>query len=151
MSEFLTKEAILNSKDSKIEIEEIPEWNGKVGVKTMSGEERDKFEQESIRRRGGKATSAANVDIKGLKCFLLSLTLCDKEGNRLFQEAEIKDLNKKNGDVIDRLFYTSQRINKLDSKSLKDAEKNLEKTPSKASGFNLPENGVALQVKQKEE
>ena len=42
----LTKEEILNANDHKVEQIEIPEWRGVIGMRTLSGVDRDKFEAE---------------------------------------------------------------------------------------------------------
>ena len=44
---LLTKDAILQAQDSKLEKLEVPEWGGHVFIKSMSGTERDNFEAET--------------------------------------------------------------------------------------------------------
>ena len=47
---ILTKDQILNAKDSVVEKVTISEWGGDVNVKSLTGKERDQFE-ESIDRK----------------------------------------------------------------------------------------------------
>ena len=119
MSTLLTKEAILQSKDYQDEVINVPEWGGSVRLKTMSGVERDMFETEAMKRKKGD-----KIELKGLKSFLLMLTLVNDKGERLFAEADIDELNKKSGAVIDTLFVKCQDLNKLTQGSLEDSVKN---------------------------
>ena len=119
MSTLLTKEATLQSKDYQDEVINVPEWGGSVRLKTMSGVERDMFETEAMKRKKGD-----KIELKGLKSFLLMLTLVDNDGVRLFEESEIDELNKKSGAVIDTLFVKCQDLNKLTQGSLEDSVKN---------------------------
>jgi hypothetical protein len=90
----LNKKAILAAKDSKIEGPiQVPEWGGDVYIRTISGSERDAFED-----------SYAEQKMKAFRVRFLVLTLCDDSGERLFEDKEADDLGKKSSVVINRLF-----------------------------------------------
>lgn len=73
---LLNKEAILNAKDTRQEVAEVPEWGGHVCIRAMSGAERDDFRA---------AIEGAETSLVGkFEAPLLALTLVDEEGNRLF-------------------------------------------------------------------
>ncbi len=104
---FLSKEEILNIKDCEVISVKVPEWGGKeVGIKIMSGAERDKIEANFDKRR--KKDSFDPIEAKA---FVLAMSLCDEHGKRLFDLAELKEINKKSGKVIDFLFAESQNLN----------------------------------------
>lgn len=99
---LLTKDAILSANDLPMERLTVPEWGGEVMIRTMTGTDRDAFEAHLI----GKEGRMDNVRAR-----LVSLTLCDEQGQRLFSDAEISALGKKSAKALDRVFAIAQRIN----------------------------------------
>lgn len=126
----LTKGEILGADDLPTEDVFCPEWGGGyVTVKTMTGEERDAFEELMIaRRKGGK------LHTRGLKAKLVQLTAVDEDGNPMFTEAEIAALNKKSCKAVDRLFGIAQRMNGLRQEDVDELVGNSPDGPSDASG-----------------
>lgn len=91
----LSKEQILSASDLPREKVSVPEWGGDVFVRVMTGTERDKL--------------ISNCD----SYRLLSITLCDEEGKRLFTDTDVEALSAKSFKVIDNLVQVALRINKL--------------------------------------
>lgn len=90
----LSKAKILAANDVKLsDAVPVPEWGGEVYIKTLSGTERDIFED-----------SYAQNKMKAFRARFLVLTLCDDEGDRLFADNEVDALGKKSSIVINRLF-----------------------------------------------
>lgn len=118
--DFLTKEAILAAQDLKHEVVEVPEWGGQVGVRMMTGTERDAFEDEVFKMRGKNVEQ----NLKNFRSRLLVRTLTDGEGNRLFNDNEISVLGGKSAPVLDRLFTVSQKLNGIGPKDVEEATKN---------------------------
>lgn len=105
---MLTKEAIMGADDLPCKSVKVPEWKGSVLVWTLTGLERDAFEQAAAdRRKGGR------VEIAGLKALLVVLCVHDKAGARLFEDADADALNSKSGAAIDRLYQVAARLNHL--------------------------------------
>jgi hypothetical protein len=97
----LSKAAILAAKDTKVSAPiPVPEWGGDVFCKTLSGTERDAFEE-----------SYSENKMKAFRCRFLVLTLSDDKGERLFTDSETVDLGKKSSVVINRLFDTAWNHN----------------------------------------
>ena len=115
--QVLSKEQILKSDDLKTELIEVPEWGGKIYVRTMTGKERDAF--ESLFLKSNKDGSIDNV-----RATLAAMTICDEKGERLFKDAEIKELGKKNAAALNRIFAASQKLNKLTEEDVKELTKN---------------------------
>ena len=96
----LDKAAIMAASDVKLEKINVPEWGGDVYLKTLSGTERDAFEDAYSTDR-----------MKNFRPRFLVLTLCDKDGNRLFTDEEVATLGKKSSAVIAKLFDKAWALN----------------------------------------
>ena len=116
----LDKAAILAAADTKIERIPVPEWNGEVCVKTLSGTERDLFED-----------SYSQDKMKNFRSRFLSLTLCDSNGNRLFGDDEVEVVGKKSAAVINRLFEKAWAFNAFRTEDVEAMGKD---SPSVQSG-----------------
>ena len=118
---ILTKAAILDADDLVTETVDAPEWGGEVIVRTMTGGERDSFE-EAI----SKANKGGRMDLRGLKVKLVALTVIDEAGDRVFDDADMLELNKKSSGVLDRIFQVAQRLNGLSGEDAKELVGNLD-------------------------
>lgn len=99
---ILTKDAILAADDLPREIVPVPEWGGDVYVRTMSGTDRDAFEASLIGKEGR---------LENVRARLVSLTLCDEAGSRMFTDSDITALGGKSAQALDRVFAVAQRLN----------------------------------------
>ena len=90
---MLSKGAILAADDIKIKTVEVPEWGGSVGLRVISGLDRDKFEQ-----------SFSDKELGNFRIRFLAASLCDENGGRLFTDADVEELGRKSSLVINRLF-----------------------------------------------
>jgi hypothetical protein len=90
----LTKAKILAAKDFKLSAAlPVPEWGGDVYIRTISGAERDRFEEAYSEHK-----------MKAFRVRFLVLTLCDEAGERLFGDDDTDGLSQKSSSVINRLF-----------------------------------------------
>jgi hypothetical protein len=90
----LSKAKILAAKDVKLsEAVPVPEWGGDVHIRTISGTERDRFEEAYSEQK-----------MKAFRVRFLVMTLADENGERLFGDADIDALGDKSSVVINRLF-----------------------------------------------
>jgi spore maturation protein CgeB len=96
----LSKAAILAASDVRTEKVAVPEWGGDVHIKTLSGTERDAFED-----------GYSNEKMKNFRPRFLVLTLCDDKGDRLFTDAEVDALGKKSSTVLAKLFEKAWALN----------------------------------------
>lgn len=114
----LDKQGILDASDMKTEVVDVPEWNGAVIVRTLTGEEREEFEGHV--RNVGKDVS----DTFAVRAYLLIACLVDEKGVPLFTASDVGLLNDKSGAVLARLFGVAQRINRLGAYAIEAAAKN---------------------------
>ena len=106
---MLTKDAILAADDLPKEVVDVPEWGGQVTIRSMTGTERDDFEQ-SIFDANDKSKKK---NMKNIRARLCALTMVDESGNRLFDVSDIEALGKKSSKALDRVFAVAQKLNGL--------------------------------------
>ena len=111
---MLSKDQILNANDVKLEEVNIPEWNGSVYVRVMSAGERDSFEIQATKPNGKQ----------NLRARLAVLTVCDKDGNRIFEESDIPALAKKSASALDAIFRVAIHLNAMTDADIEELEKN---------------------------
>ena len=111
---ILSKDAILAADDLPRETVNIPEWGGEVLVRTMSGTDRDAFEASLLEKDGR---------MENVRARLVALTLCDLQGDRLFNDSEIAALGRKSARALDRVFSVAQRLNGIGVEQVDAAKK----------------------------
>ena len=127
---ILTRQDIVAAQDIETETVDVPEWNGAVIVRMMSGADRDQFEQSltTVRADGRREANLTNMRSK-----LVAMCLIDEEGRALFGPDEIDDLAKKSAAAIERVFIVAQRLNGLAPDDIGEARKNSAPGPNGAS------------------
>lgn len=118
----LSKAAILAAGDFKLEKVSVPEWGGDVYIKTITGLDRDRFEDGYSEQK-----------MKNFRSRFLVLTLCDDRGDRLFTDAEVEELSKKSSLVISRLFEKSWSLNAFTNEAVDELGNDSTAVPSGGS------------------
>lgn len=128
--EDLTRDGILSVEDLPLERVEVPEWNGVVYMRVLTGKQRDEIEQLSTDRKAAK-----RFEVKEMIARMVAMSLCNKDGKLLFggHDDGIK-LNEKSSAVIIRLFKVVQRISKVDDDDIGVTVADFDKGPSENSG-----------------
>ncbi len=119
---LLTKAAILESHDLHMESLEVPEWCGVVNVRVMSGIERDRWEGRLLDIEKTKSYD-------NLRATLVAMTLCDADGKRLFDDADITALGNKSASALSRVYEVALRINALTQAVREELAKNSDPSP----------------------
>lgn len=130
MSDFLTADEILAFEDIPSEVVIVPEWgNKKLIVRGLDGEEASKFSSSlvEINEKTGKVKS---VDISMFMPRLLSLSLHNVNGERIFREDQVRALGKKSAMVLKRLGDIASRLSGLNDDAMANETKNSEGTLS---------------------
>lgn len=103
------RDAILAADDLETRTVEVPEWGVDVGIREMTGKERDAFEGSILDRR---ADGDVEVDLDQIRVKLLVRVLVDPEtGERLFEVEDMEALSGKSGSVLGRLFNRARKLN----------------------------------------
>jgi hypothetical protein len=112
---FLTKREILGIQDKKIEEVFVPQWGGIVRLRSLSSEEVGQIFAFIKSRDGGFP-----IDFKAR---LLSYSICDESGNRVFTDDDIQAINNKDSAAIDLIFEVAQRLSGVGKKRIDDPGK----------------------------
>lgn len=132
MPDWLSREQLLAVNDLTMEEVFVPEWQGKIGVRVMTGAERDRFEGMILDAQE-KGQRTANFRAR-----LLSLCLCDQQGGRMFDVKEVDMLGEKSSVALDQLFDVARRINKLTPDEVEKLQGNSVPDLNGASGSSSP-------------
>lgn len=117
---LLTRDAILQAQDLPTERVVVPEWNGEVLVRALTGAERDTFEQSIVEQRG----KSTRMNLQNLRAKLVALTVVDEEGKRLFSDEDAKLLGQKSAAALNRIFEVAQRLSGLRDEDVEELAKN---------------------------
>lgn len=128
--DVLTKAQILDADDLPSELVDVPEWGGLVRVRTMTGVERDAFEQAIMEGRGDDRT----VNLRNIRAKLAALTITNGDGVLMFGDAEVHALGRKSALALDRIFGVAQRLNGLTGEDVDELAKNSSSAPNESSG-----------------
>lgn len=132
----LTRDAILEANDTIMEPVEVPEWGGSVMVRAMTGVDRDAFDASMVKfgPDGKGVTDLSNMRVK-----LLSRTIVDEAGNRIFTDADMEALGRKSAAALERVYQVAQRLNLVGAAGTEAAAKNSASGQSSDSGINSPD------------
>ena len=122
MTQLATRDQILGADDLDFEDVYVERWKLTVRVKVMSATEYDAFQKSVIEMKGKDVQQ--NITNKRAK--LLARCLCDKDGKRLFTEADIEALGRKSSVPLDQLIEVASRLNKMTTESVEELRKNSE-------------------------
>ena len=122
----LSKDDIFKADDLPTKDMDIPEWGGMLTVRTLTGTERDEFENAFVNQD--------KINIRGLKARLIQLTVVNGDGQPMFTKADLQKLNSKSASVIDRIFEVSQHLSGL---TKEDAEEMVENSDAGPAGDSV--------------
>ncbi|MFI0897062.1 hypothetical protein [Streptomyces sp. NPDC020983] len=133
----LSRDAIIAAVDSRTETVPCPEWGGDVNIRSMTGAERDEYEN-GLRKKG-------QLDLRNARARLLVRVLVNENGTRIFADQDAMALGKKNAAVLERLYDVAARLSGMTDEAAEDAEGNSEETkePSDGSPSSSPETSEA--------
>jgi hypothetical protein len=117
---ILGRDQILQAQDIKTQTVPVPEWGGEVIVRALTGAERDAYESSCVEMQDGKQVP----NLKNIRAKLVSLTVVDEQGKRLFTSADVEALGKKSGAVLDRLFDVARELSGLTQQAVETSRGN---------------------------
>lgn len=127
------RDQILDADDQEIidvDMSEFKGWPAKVRLRSLSGGERDYFE-EGLTRQVGNQTKP---NLKNLRARFVSMCAIDEdEGKNLFSQADIPKLAAKNSRAINRLFDAGRKLSGMTDEDVKEMEEVFENAQSDSS------------------
>jgi hypothetical protein len=115
----LSKDAIFSVNDSDLVEFSVPEWDGTILLRSMSGKQRNDYEHWASTQSKAKVP-----DYRGIRERLIINCVVDENGEQLFSESDIAKLSEKNSEVIDRIHTKCRVICGMDEDAVEDAVKN---------------------------
>lgn len=140
--EFLTKDVILAMDDRNTEVVEVPEWDGKVTIKTMSGRDRGRYDNYLQKHMVGKGKSRV-VDMELTKAALIVQCAVDTKGELMFSHSQIPMLAQKSSAALERLSQVAMKLNGLGEGAEEDAKADLQPEANSELGSGSPPDGDA--------
>jgi hypothetical protein len=127
---FLTKEAIFSADDIKTEEVNVPEWGGEVLVKTLTGRERDAFENSVAGIKNGQRKE----NYANFRARFVAHCVVDENGNRLFaRDEDVEKLGRKSVKALQRVFNKAQELNAMTDEDVEDLVEDFEVSPDENS------------------
>lgn len=125
VSHVLTRDAIFAVSDIVTEYVEIPEWKGGVYVRSMTGKERDEFEESIMvdkreRTKGGGTRLTRQASLSNFRAKLAARVTYDADGNRLFTDADIPRLGTKSSGALQRIVKKAQELSGMTDEDVED-------------------------------
>jgi hypothetical protein len=115
---YLTKDQILEADDISYLDVPVPEWGGTVRIKSLTGEERDSFEEKIVKRDA--QGNRVGMDLKQFRAKLLVRTMVDEEGKRVFDEQDVHALGRKSSAAMDKVFAKVRELNPMTDEDIQD-------------------------------
>lgn len=113
---MLSREQILEAKDLTYRELSVPEWDGDVRIKMLTGAERDEFESSTVEMKGNKPTQ----NLKNLRARLVSLCLVDEAGAPMFSRSDVGRLGQKSAAALERVFQACMDHNGMSDKDIEE-------------------------------
>ena len=121
----LTKQQILSTSPRLKEVD-VPEWGGSVFICPLTI-----HEQAKLADLGTKYEKSSVVDrMKNCTLRLVQWSVCDEQGNPLFEAGDLEPLMSKTASAFLRLQDAILALSGLTEESRKELEKNLLSAPS---------------------
>lgn len=131
-----SKEQILGAEDRATEVVQVPEWGFAVTVKALSGTERDKFQAGFYtfgpNDKGGMRVTAVNN--QNTMARLVSLSIVDADGKRMFSDADVLSLGDKSALALERVNDVAMRLSGLQAQTVEALKEGLKEIQNGSSG-----------------
>lgn len=122
---YLTRDQVKSADDRRFAEVECPEWGGTIRLSSISGRQRDDYEQSMVEQRGNDR----KINMRNARAKLVILCAVDENGEKLFTAEDLRWLSAKNARPLDRLFSAAQDLVGLTESDMKDLTENFGETP----------------------
>lgn len=120
---LLTRDQVKSTTDKMvIEFVDVPEWGGTIGVRGITGKERDAYESSMLKGQGRKQ----RVVTDNVRAKLVSLSACDAEGKQIFDPKDAEWLGSKSAAALQRVYEVAARLSRITDEDIEELVKNSE-------------------------
>lgn len=134
----LSRDLILQASDIETQTVPVPEWDGEVIIRGLTGEELDAYQasRRQVINAGTKDQQLVLIQ-DNARANLLVKCIVDADGTRVFTDRDAGLLGMKNGKVLDRLFDVAAELSGLNDEEQEEMEGNSE-TPTADGDSSSP-------------
>ena len=122
--------SILDLPDLASEEVEVPEWGFRLRVRSLTGTERDAFEASLLQTRG----KDREINLRNMRAKLVAQSVRKADDSRVFSDAQVEALGRKNAAALQRVFRVAQRLSGLAEDEVEELTRELGEDPSVGSG-----------------
>lgn len=122
--------SILDLPDLTSEEVEVPEWGFRLRVRSLTGTERDAFEASLLQTRG----KDREINLRNMRAKLVAQSVRKADDSRVFSDAQVEALGRKNAAALQRVFRVAQRLSGLAEDEVEELTRELGEDPSVGSG-----------------
>jgi hypothetical protein len=118
---LLGRDDILSVADRQYDAVAVPEWGGHVRLQSLTGDERDQYEDStwrSFRNRDGSVTREQTMQKARAK--MVAMCAVDANGARLFTQGDVELLGKKSTVALQRLFLAAITLSSISEKEVEE-------------------------------
>ena len=116
MAMLLNRDAILRASDLRTIRHYVAEWQGEVIIRSLSGTERDAFEQSLLDTKA----KSTRVNLRNARARLVALAVVDEEGKRLFSDFDVEALGLKSGAALDGIYEKAAALSGIGEHDLEE-------------------------------
>lgn len=117
---LLTKEQILAVADIQHRDVPVPEWDGVVRIRSMTGADRDSHEQWMM----AQPETDAGRRLDNFRAHMAALSIVGEDGELMFSDADVVALGKKSAAALGRVYDALVLLNAISSKDIDALVKN---------------------------
>lgn len=126
---LLSRDQILKADDTQTREVDVPEWGGTVRVKSLTGRERDAFEESTIQGQGKKVRQ----NMTNFRAKLVALSVVDEENHVIFSQKDVAFLGIKSAAALQRVFNVAAELSGMTEKDVEELTENLDDDPNESS------------------
>lgn len=124
---YLSAQDILGLDDTQIEdVDMRPFWPGKVRMRGMTGNGRDRYEREMVELKDG----APVIRMRHIRATLVQRCAIKPDGSPLFTIEQVENLGSRSARALDRLFNVAKRLSGIGEKDIEELGGNSGDGPS---------------------
>ncbi len=105
---------------------DIPEWNGGLFVRPMTGLERDNYEQSLVRGKGANR----EMNIANARAKLVVMVAVNEAGESVFTKGDVKRLGEKSSAALNRIFELATKQSGMSEQDIEELTEDFDSDPS---------------------